>query len=313
MSGSVALPLPALACPICGWAMTNEAPPSGDRVRAAGTYRECLRRCSACKVGYSNAQTKPTLIHADPVGNVPLEVRTGVLRVLSEAINIHNRPNKIKRFSYSTSEDAVTWTVFSFLSQHRRDVLPRLVQTLFGIPPSEGVNVLLWGVPITPGTQADAVQLALLRVTDALGEHPRSPSEPDVILDCGGAGLVVIEVKYLSANDQRTHANWPHYVQDAGAFANRAAAQSSGLYELVRNWRIAHDLAAGRPFAVANLAPASTLAATPNMEQFKASLNSSPERRFVPLTWSGFLTSMTAECEGLPPWFDSYLQDRRLP
>ena len=107
--------------------MTQGAPAAGGAARVARTYEECLRRCLACRVAFSNAKTTPTLIHFDPLGNVPFEVRQGALQTLSAAINLRNRNNKIKKFGFSTSEDAVTWTVFSFLAQHRPDVLLQLV------------------------------------------------------------------------------------------------------------------------------------------------------------------------------------------
>ena len=313
MSSDRTAALPASDCPVCGRPMTGRTHLEGSRIRAAAKYSDCHRRCTVCRVGYSNATTNPTLIYSDSLSNVPLEVRRDALQTLHNALNIRCRVPKIRRFGYSTSEDAVTWTVFSFLGQQRPDALPRVVQRLFGLDGSRDTSVLLWGAPITPGIRGGEVQTALRGVVVALGEDRRSPSEPDVILDCGDAGLVVIEVKYLSGNDHRVQANWSRYVRNTGAFADPDAAEASGLYELVRNWRIAHDLAAGRPFAVVNLAPAGTLAATPGMEQFKASLNTSPKHRFSPLTWSAFLASITAECEGLPPWFESYLRDRRLP
>lgn len=312
MSAAASTVLPALECPLCGQPMTNDTPPNGIRPQAAESYEDCLRRCAPCMVGFSNARANPTLIHDDPLGNVPMEVRQGALETLQQALNVRNRDNKVKKFGYSTSEDAVTWTVFSFLSGHRPDLLPRLGRSLFGLQPSDEASVLLWGVPITPGTRGGAVQQALLGVTAALGEDSRSCSEPDVILDYGDAGVVVIEVKYRSGNDQRTEANWERYVTNAGAFCDPVEAQASGLYELVRNWRIAHDLAGGRPFAVVSLAFADTLAATQGMGQFKASLRTSPDRRFVPMTWDSFLTALESEAGGLPSWLEEYLGKRDL-
>lgn len=303
---------PALDCPICGQPMTRDAPVAGGRAQVAGAYEHCLRRCLQCRVGFSNAKTTPTLIHSDPLGNVPVEVRPGALQTLSEAINIRNRDNKIRKFGFSTSEDAVTWTVFSFLGQHRPDALASLVRTVFGLRSSDLVNVLLWGVPITPAARGATVQQALLGVTSVLGENPVSRSEPDVILDLGDAGVIVIEVKFGAANDRRTDASWGRYLHGVGAFSDPEKAQGSGLYELVRNWRIAHDLADGRPFTVVNLAPGNTLATTEGMDQFAASLRTSSTAQFLPLTWDSFMTAVETASGSLPAWLETYLRSRGL-
>lgn len=292
--------------------MTAHTPAGAGPAQVAGTYEDCLRRCATCRVGFSNAKTRPTLIHFDPLSNVPLEVRPGALQTLSEAINIRNRNNKIKRFAYNTSEDALTWTVFSFLGRHRPDILASLVRRVFGFQFSNSVNVLLWGVPITPAERGATVQQALLSVSSALGENPASRSEPDVVLDLGGAGVIVIEVKFRSANDRRTDANWSLYLPCTGAFCDPENAQASGLYELVRNWRIAHDLADGRPFTVVNLANARTLATTEGMEQYVASLRTSATAQFLPLTWASFLTDLEKASGSLPSWFQMYLNSRSL-
>jgi hypothetical protein len=149
-------------------------------------------------------------------------------------------------------------------------------------------------------------------VTSGLGENPVSCTEPDVILDVGDGGVIVIEVKFGSANDYRRDANWGLYLPNAGAFSNPEEAQASGLYELLRNWRIAHELADGRPFRVVNLASARTLAATKNLDQFAASLRASSTCRFLPLTWDSFLTAVETASGSLPSWLETYLKSRGL-
>ena len=42
-----------------------------------GSYENCLRRCTACSIGFSNGKTSPTLIHSDPTGNVPAKFDRG--------------------------------------------------------------------------------------------------------------------------------------------------------------------------------------------------------------------------------------------
>src|SRR5690242_92976 len=103
--------LPALSCPVCGELLRARP---GRRVRPA-TWRDCLRRCTDCRAGYSNARTGPTVLFDDPRMNVPAEVRGGVLDTLAQALNVRNRREKRIKFGFSTSEDALTWTVFTHL------------------------------------------------------------------------------------------------------------------------------------------------------------------------------------------------------
>jgi hypothetical protein len=60
-----------------------------------------------------NAANNPTIIFRDHLDNVPAAVRSGAFRALSCSLNVRNRGSKREKFRFSTSEDAVTWTVFS--------------------------------------------------------------------------------------------------------------------------------------------------------------------------------------------------------
>jgi hypothetical protein len=304
--------LPQLECPFCKRAIVHSVETRTRVLRPAAQYEDCLRQCHECGVGFSNTLGEPTLIHADPLRNIPDEVRSGALETLSLAINERNRKNKLKKFGFSTSEDAVTWTVFSFLARQRPTTLASLSSSVFGLPATGVASVLLWGVPITPGQRGSLVQEDVLSVSAALGERPRSRSEPDVVLDFGNAGVALVEVKYRSANDCRRLAPWNTYVGTSSAFSDARGAEASGLYELVRNWRIAHDLAGSRPFAVVNLAPERTLAKTRGLDQLVAGLNTSARARFLPLTWSSLLAAIETATGGLPHWLETYVKGRRL-
>lgn len=90
-----------------------QAPPV-DRPPAARSFTQCLRRCEPCGIGFSNGST-PTLIWREPERNVPPEVHEGLHATLANALNARKRPEKLVEFGFSTSEDAVTWTVFTAL------------------------------------------------------------------------------------------------------------------------------------------------------------------------------------------------------
>ena len=308
--------LPSVPCPVCGQPMSSGAfePGPGGGAKRAADFGTCHRRCITCRVGISNAKDKPTLIHEDPIANVPPEVRIGARGTLAASLNVRNRPAKLVKFGFDTSEDAVTWTVFSYLHGQQQQGLARLYQGLFGISAITPPALLLWGAPVPGGLRELALAKKLVAVSNALSEVPASRSEPDVVLDFGSDGLVVIEVKYLSGNSGTTDASkFDRYVHGSPAFSNPAGTKANGLYELARNWRIAHDLAAGRPFVTVNLAKAATLNSTAGLPGFVASLATTSTQRFLSLSWRDFLGAARRATGGFPPWLDGYCQARGLP
>ena len=104
--------LPVLACPSCGSDVTQ----STGELKRAGRYSDCLRRCKRCGIGFSNARHSATRIYQDPEMNVPEQSRGGIAERLKLALNERNRPSKRIKFGFSTSEDALTWTVFTYLN-----------------------------------------------------------------------------------------------------------------------------------------------------------------------------------------------------
>jgi hypothetical protein len=58
--------------------------------------------------------------------------------------------------------------------------------------------LLLWGAPINSDGEGEKIREWLVQVCAVLGERRNAFSEPDVIVDLGPAGIVFIEVKYLS-------------------------------------------------------------------------------------------------------------------
>ena len=257
--------LEKLICSICGNLIEsdNYNPNSRGGASPAASFETCLRRCNNCGIGYSNAQNPSSVvkIYRKPLDNIPPEVHNGALDTVSNALNKLNRENKLKKFAFETSEDAVTWTVFNYLKQRKflceffkRSGADWLIST--DIEPT----VLLWGVPVLGADRRGIdIKKNLITILKQIGEDPQKYSEPDVILDFGDIGVVVIEVKYRSPNDKLNEKSpkWEKYLHNSSAFADINGLKKTGYYELARNWRIAWDLAGGRPMAFINLGPES--------------------------------------------------------
>jgi len=283
MSTEILKPLP---CPACGTPLVPA--PSVSR-KPAAKLADCLRKCATCDLGYSNALNDPTVIHGDAAANVPIEVRPGVTYTLSNSLNVRNRRSKMAKFGFSTSEDALTWTAFSYLAGQGL-----LAQALQGIAISFATSpgaLLLWGVPVPAAdSQAQVVEKRLVEVSDQLRESPLSRSEPDVIVDFGSAGLVLIEVKRFSRNECRKDAEiFTRYLSANVFFHNPRLVVASGLYELARNWRIGCELAGGRPLQLVNLVVAPRAAETARLQKFQSGLAVTPQRVFRQVTWANLL------------------------
>lgn len=259
-------------------------------------------------MGFSNGRHSQTRIYRNPFDNIPPEVWPGVEDALSNALNIYNRTNKKLKFGFSTSEDALTWTVFSYLQS--RSQLKSALRGC-GVSGSGGdePTVLIWGVPQpTTSLRGCSIRERVIEICEHLGEYPRRRSEPDVILNCMDDGLVFIEVKYLSRNDaQKFGDRHEKYLLDTDAFAEPQLVRRSELYELARNWRIGVELADGRPFTLVNLVIKNR---EPNqIRQFHSGLNCM-KGTFRVATWKEFLS----ECNPFdwPLWFKEYV-DGKLP
>jgi len=271
----------------------------------ASRYKELVFRCSDCGVGYSNATTESdrTEITMTPDANVPLEVQDGLHAALAAAVNVIARPGKRWKFSFGTSEDAVTWTVMRALQATRQ--LGRVADALglghltAGDPP----GLLLWGAP-APGCGAEALSAAgvVEQISTDLGENPKRRSEPDVIVVWDDL-IVVIEAKLGSGNDRQTKNldRFDRYLRREEMWTETPEAiRAAGFYELARNWVVAWELAERRDARCAvlvNLAPAGH---AEDVARFRGAVATSETRRVEHLPWGHLLADPT------PDWLEQY-------
>lgn len=304
--------LPSLNCPSCGEKLIAL---SGSPLRA-GKYDDCLRLCKACGIGASNAADprNVTYIHRDPLGNIPIESREGASEALGLALNIWNRESKRQRFGFSTSEDAVTWVVFSYLlrSGQLHGALQRcglITECSLASPPT----LLLWGVPIGDGARGAEIRIHLSDLCANLHEDQKSFSEPDVIIDLGECGLIFIEVKHRSGNDSKPadYPGWTRYQAAAWLAWKIEDVKASGCYELARNWCLLKKLAGDRPATLVNLGPAGLFSNSEGkrLDDFVNALGTDDRSHFIRLTWSDLLEKGPVD---VPPWFTQFCRGRCL-
>ncbi len=309
--------LPSIQCPECNSKLEDVAPEA--KSKSAVDYSTCRRRCEKCGLGFSNAQTdnikKLTTIYRNCFTGIPAEIAEGYERVLAQAFNEKARTSKAKRFTFSTSEDHATWSVFRYLQcEHLIRVAVSRAGIQFVAQAESEPTILLWGSPVpADNPNGRLIMERLIAASDRLEEDRDKRSEPDVILDFGPAGIVFIEVKLGSPNAiaKGDYDNWSRYLGGSTkAFRSESEIRRTGLYELARNWRIAWEMADGAPIAVVNLGPATLFRGKCGdaIATFANALNQDEQHRFVAVSWEKFLGDVNA----MPGWFQKYLFGRRV-
>jgi hypothetical protein len=287
-----------------------------DKAPVATQFDDCLRRCEPCGIAASNA-TDPqavTYIHRDPLGNIPIESREGASEALGQALNVRNRKSKRRRFGFSTSEDAVTWVVFTYLSRSSK-LLPALRRA--GLIADETLTtaptLLLWGAPVDNGTRGAEIRRQLSDLCANLQEDPNSFSEPDVIIDLGEDGLMFIEVKHHSGNDVQPadYPGWSRYASGARLNWRFNDVKTSGCYELARNWCLLKNLAAERPASLVSLGPAKLFLGKEGarLDRFVTALGTDERSHFMKVRWSDLLGK---GLDDVPDWFAQFCRSRDL-
>jgi hypothetical protein len=271
---------------------------------------------------------------------VPEQVRTGVLATIDHALNELNRSSKRIKFGYSSSEDAVTWTVFQAIGGAQ--CLELVVQRALGKAPHGSVKMLLWGVEQAASPVCESeLRKRIIAVLSKLGESAEALSEPDVVL-ATDIGWLIIEAKYLSGNDYAdpNDARWDLYL-DSPAFREPDRIRKSRLYELARNWRLAWELGTATVRPINSLPPSTgqekashdrpindlKVPAYPSshalailcrptlfrrdqasLEEFEKGLNLVEGGRFLKWSWADVVSVIAHQ----PEWFRRYLAKRHL-
>jgi hypothetical protein len=230
-----------IKCPNCNELMFNESI-TGCKTQKATSYEKCLRKCKICGVAYSNSQSYPTIIYDDPQKNIPEVFWTTLcdeklIYFLKNCFNKVHAESKVNAFTFSTSEDAITWQLFSCLCYYNN--LKEFISLIDNdIATSNKADTYLWGRGFN--TKDEFLIQKLVEISDVLTEAKNSRTEPDVIIHTDNA-LIFIEVKVASHNDINENKHIKAYINNT-YFSHPQKAEQSQCYELVRNWRIGCEL-----------------------------------------------------------------------
>ena len=300
--------LPALPCSRCGKQLI---PTAGSRKRA-NSFTDCLRRCESCQIGYSNAMQDPTTIYCNPFDNIPSQVRCNLKEVLAQSLNVRKRNRKRVEIGFSTSEDAVTWTLFSYLALHETGAFERLGRRWLGVP-VKPPTVLFWGVPVPQARKGYKIRDRLISILDRIGEASTRRSEPDIVIDYDRCGLIFIEVKLNSKNDSSTDLNkMERYIAGNPAFVDSAKVKLVGYTSSLGTGvsggtsrqvdRLGSSISDRKLFSLA----------LDNSTIFESGLARSPGARLLREAWEDLLGEIDTAIGGMPPSLADWLAERQL-
>ena len=115
--------------------------------------------------------------------------------------NIFNKPGKVEshRLCYETSEDAVTYNVFTELLANGQ-AIKQLVGHITGQEVGENVELYLWGGKIDLKNNSFSPYEPLKKVHKELEQGIGIPTEPDIMLIVPSKIIICIEAKFGSKN-----------------------------------------------------------------------------------------------------------------
>lgn len=149
------------------------------------------------------------------------------------------------------------------------------------------------------------------KISDTINEKKYNRTEPDVILNFKEEGLVIIEVKYRSKNDEKPcYKHFPKYTDNCkNIFKDTEEIKKIGLYELTRNWRFGYELSKSLKkgsFFLVNLGPKQLFENTnkSKLDEFEKAINKDKNHQFMPILWKDFLENINCE---KPLWFKEYI------
>lgn len=292
--------LQKMKCPKCGdFIEIKKGYP-----KRASSYFDCLRRCEKCQLGFSNSKNRPTLIFKDLRNNIPIFLHKDVEYTLSNSLNEKNRVNKRNKFAFSTSEDALTWTFFSYFVFKKR--LNELLRLLDIESTESDFEIYLWGVNICSNTLKTEFYQKLINISDSFNEDKTKRSEPDVIIKLSNK-IIFIEVKYNSPNDIQT--NIDKFKKYLIPNINIESISNNGHYELYRNWAFASKLSNGEKFELINLGFSKLFKGKNQiaLQEFEEIIRTS-NGKFVRLTWEQIIDKINDI--DFDSWYKDYLNEK---
>lgn len=283
--------------------------------------------CEKCKLSVSNA-TDPknrVIIWDDEASNIypndPANIKR-MKKIVANCMNTGNRKKKPIGMRSENSEDALTWSVFNMLEKHK--ALDTAYSLLSGTPIDSGTEIYYWGYN-DPHSDSPMIK-TYKKVLKTAGEPDwrGGYSEPDILLYNPKHGLINIEVKYKSPNDdklkdksnQNRNARAQQMLDTGKAYVQKHDVKDWVWYELLRMWvpgcLVAEKMGL-KKFTLVNLLP-QKMKDSKNGKAVVADMKEclkDDQHKFKQETWENFLAQdFVMEIRREDQKFDEYLRSR---
>jgi hypothetical protein len=244
------------------------------------------------------------MIYKNFTENIPESLRLNLEYTLRNSVNLTNRENKKHKFAFSTSEDALTWSFFSYFVINNR--LKDLLELLNIDSNDSCYEIYLWGVNISSQIIKTDLFQQFIDTSNFFNEDKLKRTEPDVMIKLSNT-LIFIEVKYKSPNEVKTDIEKFKKYLIPNIDTNKLF--KSGHYELYRNWAFASKMSSGADFKIINLAPKKLFTDKNQIKLnlFEDSINSK-NGKFSKISWEQIVDRMNKNV--YDTWFIDYLNQK---
>jgi hypothetical protein len=299
--------MPTSKCPMCGGKTACKQDLLGKHPKQYGFHAHCPQ----CHASFSNAKDpKKRVVVWDMVeSNTYPQDKNTIARlrtIIAQSMNKTNRKKKEPDMCNENSEDALTWSVFNTLE--KSFLLERVFASLSvaSDQPAQGdTRIYYWGY--NDKYPDDKVIQEYVGVLNLAGEPtwPGGYSEPDILLFSPKHGLINIEVKYMSPNDDklREHSNQKRNdraqkMLDIGKkYVKTTQVKDWIWYELLRMWvpgcLVAEHMNM-QSFTLVNLLPKSLLEKEKGQvfTDMKKCIKQNEHFQFKQVAWEDFMQTV---------------------
>jgi hypothetical protein len=234
-------------CPKCGKPFTIDDIPS----KKVTNYNDCIKKCTHCGIGISNAKTTPTIIYKNYKDNIPKFLHDSKIdEILNLSLNQTAQKQKIIRMGFNTSEDTLSWIFFSyFIKNNKTDILLKLL----GFNNENTLDIYFWGVSYNEPSINNNFRKKLIDILkNKFDEDEKHYSEPDIIIETKSK-IIFIEVKYNSGNSYEKSLKKIEKYLTKEYYVDIKKANKSLYYELIRNWSIWNEISKDKEFYLLNI------------------------------------------------------------
>lgn len=294
--------------------------------KIAYSYDQYHAYCPACKAYFSNSTIPEhrATIWEQLEQNVWPNDKTTMdrlkNRILPNAMNVANRKKKFFSMCNDNSEDALTWTVFNSLESY--NLFSKIYNFLSSSTVADNCQIFYWGYndKYPNSEMIDKYEEILQLAGEPIWKG--GYSEPDILLFNPSHGLINIEVKYKSPNNDKLkernperHRRAEKMIELGSQYLLQADVTKWKWWELLRMWVPGCLLAERmnlRSFTLINLVPQILLEKESVTVDMQNCVRLDASHHFMQISWDEFVQRISKMDAITDTYFWQYIK-RKFP